>query len=77
MKNNERLIHLERIRKEKGITLEDLSKLSGLHIGTIQKLECGDTPIGSVKLGTLMKLAKSLHCKVVDLLPESMRKDIK
>lgn len=71
-----RLEHLLRIRKERDLTLEELSKLSGLNLLTIQKLESGSTPISQVKLDTLIKLAKALHCKVVDLLPNDLRKVI-
>lgn len=69
--------NLRRIRKEKGLTLDELAKISGLCILTIQKLESGETPIGSVKLGTLMKLAKALHCKVADLLPQDLQKKVR
>lgn len=73
---SERLLHLQRIRKEKGFTLSDLSKLSGVALLTIQKLESGTTPITQAKLNTLVKIAKALHCRVVDLLPKELRKYI-
>lgn len=72
----EDLHHLERIRKEKGFTREELSKLSGVHYKTINSLEKGLYDVNMVKLGTLVKLAKALHCKVIDLLEKDLRKII-
>jgi transcriptional regulator with XRE-family HTH domain len=73
---SEKLLHLQRIRKEKDLTLSDLSKLSGVALLTIQKLESGTTPITQAKLDTLIKIAKALHCKVVDLLPKELRNNV-
>ena len=70
----EKLVNLQTIRKEKGLTLEQLSKLSGVHILTIQKIESGTTPIDQVKLCTLVKIAKSLHCKICDLVPKDLKR---
>ena len=71
---SEKLLHLQRIRKEKNLTLSDLSKLSGVALLTIQKLETGTTPITQAKLDTLIKIAKALKCSVADLLPKELRK---
>ena len=72
----EKQYNLLRVRKEKGLTLQELSKLSGVYLQTIQKIESGITPIDSVKLGTLVKLAKALKCKVKDLVNVDLRKYI-
>ena len=74
---NKGLHNLLRIRKEKGLTGEELAKLSGLGIATIHRLETGETPIGSIKLGTLMKLSKVLKCKVADLLPQELQSKVR
>lgn len=73
MKMNE-LSNLERIRKEKGFSRLELSKLSGVAPQTIQKLEQGLYNVNMVKLGTLVALSKALHCKVVDLLNTELKR---
>lgn len=72
----EKLYELERIRKEKGLTMADLSKLSGVQAITIHSLEQGKTNVNNVKLSTLIALAKALHVKVVDLLGNDLKKII-
>lgn len=72
----ERLKELERIRKEKSFTREELEKLSGVKRETIQALEQGRTNVDNVKLSTLVSLAKSLHCKVIDLLDKDLQRYI-
>ena len=72
----ERLHNLERIRNERGFSREELSKLSGVNATTIQRLEKGIYNVNMVKLGTLVLLAKALHCKVVDLCDSELRRII-
>ena len=72
----ERLKELERIRKEKSFTREELEKLSGVKRETIQALEQGKTNVDNVKLSTLISLAKALHCKVIDLLDKDLQRYI-
>lgn len=72
-----RLDNLKTIRKEKNLTRRELSLLSGVAPQTIQKLEDGLVNVDDVKLSTLIKLAKALHCKVVNLLPKDLQKVIK
>lgn len=72
----ERLHELERIRKERGWTLDELSKLSGVKTITIHSLEHGKTNVNNIKLSTLVALAKALRVKVVDLLDSELRKYI-
>ena len=72
----EKLSNLERIRNEKGFSRLELSKLSGVNDTTIQRLEKGMYDVNMVKLGTLIALAKALHCKVVDLLDADLKRTI-
>lgn len=72
----EKLSNLERIRNEKGFSRLELSKLSGVNDTTIQRLEKGMYDVNMVKLGTLIALAKALHCKVVDLLDTNLKRII-
>lgn len=66
---------LEDLRKEKGLSRNDLAKLSGISMYTIQKLEDGRLNLCECKLSTLTKLAKSLKTKVRTLIDdEEVRK---
>lgn len=72
----EKLNNLQRIRKEQGLSRRELELLSGVKQVTIHHLESGITNVNMVKLGTLIALAKSLHCKVVDLLDTDLKRVI-
>lgn len=55
-------------RAKKGLSLRDLSKISGVSLGTITRLEHGkDTSIG-----VLSRLAHALEVSVVDLLGDDI-----
>lgn len=56
---------LKEIRKSKGITQEDLSKLSGISRQTIITIENGKDV--NVSVETLKKISKALHCKITDI----------
>lgn len=73
----EKLCNLERIRKEKGLSRRELELLSGVKQLTIHHLENGTTDVNNVKLSTLIKLAKALKCKVIDLLSKDLIKYIR
>lgn len=68
--------NLRKIRNEKGITLERLSRLTGLNIQTIHRIETGFTPIKAVKLGTLIDIANALGCNVADLVGDDLSKSV-
>lgn len=70
------LHNLERIRKEKHLSRDELARLSGVNRTTIQRLEKGMYDVNMVKLGTLIALAKALRCKVVDLLEKDLKRII-
>lgn len=72
-----KLSNLESIRKTKGLTRQELAKLSEINPATIQRLEQGMYNVNMVKLGTLIALAKALHCKVVDLLDKDLQRYIR
>ena len=72
----ERLHNLERIRKESHLARRELALLSGVKPETIHHIEKGLTNVNNVKLSTLIKLAKALHCKVVDLLDNELKRFI-
>ena len=64
--------NLETIRKSRNLTQKELALLSGVRLITIHKLESGLLDINKSKLTTLIKLAKALKCKVVDLVSKDL-----
>lgn len=71
-----KLEKLEKIRKELKISRRELGDISGVSPKTIEALECGFTDIYNTKLLTLVELAKALNVKVIDLVPNDIKKDI-
>ena len=65
---------LERIRKAKGLSRRELSLLSGVSNQAIRGIEREWHKIGESKLDTLVALAKTLKCKVRDLVDEETAK---
>lgn len=55
---------INRLRKSKGMTSEELSKKSGVPLGTLNKILSGVTK--DPKLETLKALAKVLECRLDD-----------
>lgn len=58
---------LKELRKKKGLTAEELSKLSNVSVNTIRSIDSGKYDIRESKNQTLEALAKALHCKIRDL----------
>ena len=61
------MIALKSIRKEKGISIIDLSKMSGISRATIHKIEGSK---GDVSTKTLKALADALGVKITDFFVE-------
>lgn len=61
------MIALKAIRKEKGISIIDLSKMSGISRATIHKIEGNG---GDVSTKTLKALADALGVKITDFFVE-------
>ena len=72
----ERLSNLKKIRESKGFARRELELLSGVKELTIHNLEVGATNVDNVKLSTLIRLAKALKCKVIDLLDNDLKRYI-
>ena len=60
---------VKRRRTELRLTQKDLEESSGVTQSMISKVEGGSADNVSIEI--LRKLAKSLNCSVIDLLPES------
>lgn len=58
---------LKELRKKKGLTAEELAKLSNVSVNTIRSIDSGKYDIQQSKNQTLEALAKALHCKIKDL----------
>jgi len=63
---------LKNMRHDKGLTQKELAESSGVTQSMISKVEQGVSE--NISIEALRKLAKSLHCPVIDLLPESDKK---
>jgi transcriptional regulator with XRE-family HTH domain len=57
--------NIRKLRQEKGISQDRLSKEANLALNTIVKIETGEKPNPTVD--TLKKIAKALGVKIVDL----------
>lgn len=73
----EKLSNLEEVRKQRDLSREELSKLANVNATTIQRLEKGIYNVDNVKLSTLISLSKALHCKVVDLVDNDLKRYIR
>ena len=60
--------NLQRIRKEKGISQSELSKISDVNVRMIQKYEIGAKDINKASALTVYKLSLALGVNVSDLL---------
>lgn len=58
--------NIKKLRQQKGISQDRLSKIADLSLNTIVKIESGKNPNPTVK--TLYRIAKSFNVKVDDLL---------
>lgn len=63
---------LKRIRESRGLSQAELSKLSGVHIRSIQMYEQKGNDIDKAQAGTLYKLSRVLGCNIEDLLENPM-----
>lgn len=55
--------NLDRLVREKGVTLRDVARATGISIGTLSKIRSGQEP----KASTLLKLAKYFGCSMESL----------
>lgn len=62
--------HIKELRLEKGLTLKQVSELSGIYIRQIQKYESGEYDTNKMTLKNAIGLADALGCDVRQLLKE-------
>jgi len=66
------MLRVRKIREGKGVSLRTLSKMSGVGLATLSRIEAEDW---DPRLSTLKKLAKALDVTVAELIGEgSLRK---
>ena len=58
--------NLKKLREQKGVSQDRLSKLADISLNTIAKLELEESPNPTIE--TLQKIAKALEVKVDDLI---------
>jgi transcriptional regulator with XRE-family HTH domain len=56
--------HLKKVRKDKGLTLQEVGKEKGLDLATVQRIEKNSQ---NITINTLLKLAKGLKIHPRDL----------
>lgn len=59
---------LKKVRKIIGLTQEELSKKSGVDVGTIRSYEQGWASINNASVSRVIKLAKALGVNIEDIL---------
>jgi transcriptional regulator with XRE-family HTH domain len=58
--------NIKRLRQEKGLSQDKLSKLADLSLNTVVKIELDDSPNPTIE--TVQRIAKALEVSVDDLL---------
>lgn len=58
--------NIKKLRQEKGISQDKLSKLADISLNTVVKLELDQSP--NPTLETIQKIAKALNTKIDDLI---------
>jgi transcriptional regulator with XRE-family HTH domain len=62
------MLRLRAIREQRGLSLRELKKVSGVAVSALAKFEAG---VGDPRLSTLRKLAKALRVSVAALIVNS------
>lgn len=62
------MTNLERIRKEKGLSRQELSDLSGISRNVIRNYEQQERDINKGQLQIVYRLARVLQCEIIDLM---------
>ncbi len=65
------MVKVREIRQQRGITVYELAKRSGLAQSFVWRLDHGTAT--SPGIGSLVKLAKALDCEVTDLYEEEVK----
>lgn len=60
--------NLQRIRKEQGLSQNQLVDISGVSRSMVTKFESGERDINKAAAIVVYQLAKALHCNMEDLL---------
>lgn len=61
---------LQYFRKEKGLTQQELSTLSGIQLNTIKVLEQGISQLSNAKASTVLALAKVLDISIEEIITD-------
>lgn len=69
-KRGGKIMSLQKVRTEKGMSQKELSEKSKVSLRSIQGYEQGLRNINGIHLKTLCDLAKALDCKIEDLLTD-------
>ena len=61
---------LKKIRTERQLSRQQLAKISGVNVRTIDSYEDGTRDINGAKLMTLFRLSDALDCRISDILTD-------
>lgn len=62
--------NLQRLRKEAGLSQSQLAKLAAINVQVLQQYERGARDLNGAKLPTLLKICKTLECRLGDILTD-------
>lgn len=69
-KHHSHVSPLKKLRKARGLNMNEVSVLSGVAYNTVRKIDrLKADEIGSITLGKIMRVAMLLECSPVDLVP--------
>ncbi len=72
IRNKAQMTRLQEYRKRMGLTQAQLSEKSGVNLRTLQQYEVGDKDINKAAAGSVIAMAKVLHCNPETLLDQGL-----
>ncbi len=67
---------LQKMRKLRGMTQQELSAKTGISIRTIQAYENGDRNFSGAGIDVLLKCAIALHCRLEDIIDNTLYRQL-
>lgn len=62
------MLNLQRIRKERGLSQSQLSRLADINVQNIQFYESGQRDINKAQVNNVYKLSRALNVKMEDII---------
>lgn len=61
---------LQQLRTSKNLSQQQLADLAGVNVRVLQHYEQGSRRVDYARMDTIMKLAKALDCKMVEIIED-------